>query len=108
MAKSGNLLSPVSASGNEVFDLLASTGNVRIERIVSTGQASPEGFWYDQEWTEWVFLIAGSAGLLIEGEAEARVLKPGDYLELSARVRHRVKWTDAQQPTVWLAVHISD
>ena len=32
----------------EITDTLLLTGRVRIERIVSTGQSSPEGFWYDQ------------------------------------------------------------
>jgi cupin 2 domain-containing protein len=89
----------------EVFLTLAAQGRAKIERIVSTGQASPPGFWYDQGWTEWVFLIAGSAGLSFEGESAARVLGPGDYLEIPAHARHRVAWTDSTQPTVWLAVH---
>jgi hypothetical protein len=37
-------------------------------------QRSPPGFWYDQFWAEWVIVLAGSAGLCFEGEAEARVL----------------------------------
>jgi cupin 2 domain-containing protein len=78
---------------------------VRIERIVSTGQASPPGFWYDQPWTEWVLLLAGAAGLLFEDEPTPRPLKAGDYLLIPAGQRHRVEWTDATQPTVWLAVH---
>jgi cupin 2 domain-containing protein len=108
MVKSGNLLSAIAASPDEVLEVLASTRDVKIERIVSTGQASPPGFWYDQEWLEWIFLIAGSAGLMIEGETEARLLKAGDYIEVPAHVRHRVEWTDVQQPTVWLAVHVRD
>ena len=82
------------------------TPGARIERILSTGQASPAGFWYDQDWTEWVFLLSGSAGLLIEGEDAPRVLRPGAYLEIPVHRRHRVEWTDADQPTVWLAIHI--
>ena len=79
--------------------------NLRIERIVSTGQASPANFWYDQDWAEWVLVLAGSAGLLFEGEPEPRVLRAGDYLLIPAHRRHRVAWTDAEHPTVWLAVH---
>jgi cupin 2 domain-containing protein len=78
---------------------------VRIERIVSTGQASPPGFWYDQPWTEWVLLLAGAAGLLFEGAPAPGQLKAGDYLLIPAGQRHWVEWTDATQPTVWLAVH---
>lgn len=91
---------------DELFETLAESGNVRIERIISNCHATPEGDWYDQEWDEWVLLLAGSAGLLVEGEEAPRILKPGDYQMLPAHCRHRVAWTDKKEPTVWLAVHI--
>jgi cupin 2 domain-containing protein len=91
--------------GTERIDELAASKGLRIERIVSTGHASPPGFWYDQPWTEWVVVLSGSAGLLIEGEARPRELRVGDHLLLKPHQRHRVEWTDAQVPTVWLAVH---
>jgi cupin 2 domain-containing protein len=77
-----------------------------VERIVSTGQGSPPGFWYDQDWTEWVILLAGAARLLIEGEGAPRTLQPGDFVEIPSHVRHRVEWTLEDAPTVWLAVHL--
>jgi cupin 2 domain-containing protein len=40
---------------------------VRFERIVSAGQATPVDAPYDQDHDEWVLLLAGSAGLWIEG-----------------------------------------
>ncbi|MBP2294102.1 cupin domain-containing protein [Azospirillum rugosum] len=92
---------------DELFTTLAATPGVRIERILSTGQASPEGFWYDQAWDEFVLLVQGAAGLQIEGEGE-RVLGPGDWAMIPARTRHRVAWTDPDAPTVWLAVHIGE
>jgi cupin 2 domain-containing protein len=108
LIKSGDLLADMPEnSAEEIISVISQTPGARIERIVSTGQASPPGFWYDQHWTEWVFLISGSAGLLIEGESEPRILRPGAYVELPAHVRHRVEWTDADQPTVWLAVHMA-
>jgi cupin 2 domain-containing protein len=88
----------------QIVELL-SVPNVRIERIVSTGQASAPDGWYDQERSEWVLLLAGSAGLIFEGEAEPVVLKPGSYVQIDAHVRHRVAWTDPSAPTVWLAIH---
>ena len=102
----GNLLAslPRRLDAEQIIALVANE-NLRIERIVSTGQASPPGFWYDQPWAEWVSVLAGSAGLLFEGEAEPRVLRPGDYLLIPAHRRHRVAWTDTEHPTVWLAVH---
>ena len=108
MIKSGDLLADMPMnSAEETVSVIARTPGARIERIVSTGQASPPGFWYDQHWMEWVFLISGSAGLLIEGESEPRILRPGAYVELPPHVRHRVEWTDADQPTVWLALHLA-
>ncbi|HET7717192.1 MAG TPA: cupin domain-containing protein [Bauldia sp.] len=94
---------PAHAAAELVDALLARPG-IRIERIVSTGQASPEGFWYDQPQGEWVIVLRGAAGLLIEGEAEQR-LGPGDFVFLPAHKRHRVTFTAAHEPTVWLAVH---
>lgn len=87
----------------EDFATLAKLPGARIERIVSDGQCSPPGFWYDQEQAEWVLLVQGAARLRLEGEAAARALAPGDYLLLPAHCRHRVEWTAPR--TVWLAVH---
>jgi cupin 2 domain-containing protein len=102
----GNLLAALPRSlAAELTTTLIANEKFRIERIVSTGQASPPGFWYDQAWAEWVLLVSGSAGLLFEGEAEPRVLNAGDYLLIPAHRRHRVAWTNVEHPTVWLAVH---
>ena len=94
---------PDARSAEIVKTLLAARG-VRIERIVSFGQASPDGFWYDQAEAEWVLLLAGAARLHFADEAEPRVLGPGDYLHIAAHRRHRIEWTDPERPTVWLAV----
>jgi len=89
----------------ELIEVLAERGGVRIERIVSTGQASPEGFWYDQPDDEFVVLLTGSATLHLEQDGRRLELKPGDWVEIAAHVRHRVERTDAGAPTIWLAVH---
>jgi cupin 2 domain-containing protein len=88
----------------EITDALVARPGLRIERIVSFGQASPEGFWYDQGAAEWVLLLAGAARLRFEDETQARALGPGDWLEIAAHRRHRVEWTDPAKPTIWLAV----
>jgi cupin 2 domain-containing protein len=88
----------------EITELL-STPNVRIERIVSMGHTSPADEWYDQGRPEWVLLLAGSAGLIFEGETEPHRLEPGSYVHIPAHTRHRVAWTDPSVPTIWLAVH---
>lgn len=90
----------------ELFEEVLATASARLERIVSTGQASPVGVWHDQPWHEWVLVLQGSAGLLLEGEAAPRRLSAGDHLFIPARRRHRVEWTDAAAPTIWLAVHL--
>lgn len=91
----------------EFFEKLAGDGKFLIERIISDGHASPEGFWYDQEKSEWVMVLRGSAGLRFEGDGEEMtvVLKPGDWLDIPAHMRHRVEWTDPQEKTIWIAVH---
>ena len=106
MVKSGNLFTNLPiARAEEEFTTLLKLPGARVERIVSTGQASPGDFWYDQAWTEWVVVLSGSAALLMEGEDSPRILRRGDYIEIPPHVRHRVEWTEAGAPTVWLAVH---
>ena len=109
MVTAGSLLGglPPRALPEEVVETLCRRPGARIERIVSTGQAAPEGQWYDQEADEWVLLIRGGARLRIDGEAQDRALAPGDYLLLPAHCRHRVTWTERDAPTIWLAIHFS-
>jgi cupin 2 domain-containing protein len=105
MVRTGNLKRdlPVRPLPDEVVGLLLERPGLRIERIVSTGQATPEGHWYDQETDEWVLVVAGSARLRIEGEVTDG---EGDWILLPTHCRHRVTWTRAEPPTVWLAVHL--
>jgi cupin 2 domain-containing protein len=88
----------------ELLQTLLSTPEVHIQRIVSRGHASPDGFWYDQDTDEWVLLLKGAARLQFEGQ-EPIELAPGDALNIPARRRHRVAWTTPAEPTVWLAIH---
>lgn len=107
MATITNLFEAIpAASRDEIFDVLHESSGVRIERIVSMGQASPVGFWYDQPQDEWVIVVDGEARLKFEEEADVRILKTGDFVFIAAHRRHRVEWTDAERRTVWLAVHI--
>jgi cupin 2 domain-containing protein len=101
-----NLFTPIPPQITaEFFQVLLETNNFRLERIVSAGQATPPGEWYDQDTHEWVVLLTGSACLRFEAEPEPWVLAPGDHLLIPAHRRHRVEWTDPSQPTVWLALH---
>ena len=77
----------------------------RLERIVSTGQVTPPGQWYDQDTDEWAVLLTGAARLRFEGDESILEMSAGDYVNIPARCRHRVEWTDPERPTVWLAIH---
>jgi len=97
-----NLLASLpNATAGEVVTSLVARGGVRFERIVSHGQASPEGFWYDQAEHEFVLLLQGHAELEF-ADGRTVTLRPGDWLEIEAQVRHRVRSTAKDQPSVWL------
>jgi len=84
------------------METLIQSDGVRVERIVSHGHASPEGFRYDQDEHEWVVVLQGAARLQLEDKTIE--LGPGDYINLPAHTKHRVEWTTLDQPTIWLAI----
>ena len=86
----------------EFAETLVEAKQVRIERIVSRGHASPEGLWYDQDQNEWVLLVQGAARLQMENEVVT--LNPGDWIDIPAHCKHRVESTTPDGPTLWLAV----
>jgi cupin 2 domain-containing protein len=86
----------------ELIETLIQSDGVRVERIVSHGHASLEGFWYDQDEHEWVTVLQASARLQLEDRTIELV--PGDYINLPAHTKHRVQWTTNDQPTIWLAI----
>ena len=88
----------------ELVETLVEGDGVRIERIVSTGHASPQGFWYDQAGPEFVLVVQGRARLEF-ADGEVVELGPGGWVDIPAHRRHRVAWTVPGEPTVWLAVH---
>jgi cupin 2 domain-containing protein len=106
---SGNFFFPVPGQmSGEVMAVLLQGGSFWLERIISTGQSTPAGEWYDQDTHEWVLLLSGGARLLLEKNHQMIIMKPGDYIHLPAHCRHRVEWTDPDQPTIWLALHYKD
>ena len=90
---------------DELIEVISEGKGVRIERIVSRGHRSSEGFWYDQEENEFVLLVRGTAELLFEEGNESVRMEAGDYLVIPAHKRHRVAGTAPDRETVWLAVH---
>lgn len=93
-----------AAIHEELVQVLAADANVRVERIVSQGQSSPAGFWYDQDEREWVVVLQGSAVLRLADPEETVTMQAGDWLDIPAHRRHRVEQTSPHEPTIWLAV----
>jgi cupin 2 domain-containing protein len=93
---------PLDTSAEFFETIVQGSGPWRLERILSFGQASPEGVWYDQAEDEWVLLVGGSATLEIEGQAPVELIS-GDHLILPAGKRHRVM--AVSEGAVWLALH---
>lgn len=105
MVQQGSLLDrSAGCADRETVDLLLDRPGARVERIVSTGQTTPPGQWYDQAGDEWVALLAGRATLRL-GDGSLIEMVQGDWLVIPAHVRHRVEATSADPPCVWLAVH---
>lgn len=98
---------PSPLDDKEHFDVLAQGKGVKIERIVSTGQTTPDGEWYDQESDEWVALLQGEAELRYE-DGQVTPLVAGDYVYIPAHRKHRVERTSASPPCVWLALHVDE
>ena len=106
MIKYKNIFSSIpSGVSDEIFETIIKTSNVKIERIISHGQATPEKFWYDQDWHEWVIVMQGQAKLRFHDDNELVEMNVGDYINIPANTKHRVEWTPANEETIWLAVH---
>ncbi|WP_419690625.1 cupin domain-containing protein [Burkholderia theae] len=91
--------------GDERIDILVTGQHLNVERIVSVGHASPDGFWYDDSRAEWVVLLSGAAVLEFEEGSIRHDMRPGDYVLIEPHNRHRVAWTHEDEQTVWLAVY---
>ncbi|MCL2334762.1 MAG: cupin domain-containing protein [Endomicrobia bacterium] len=96
-------------NGNEVSKTLAgkkiSGRNFVVEQIVSNGAKSPEGFWYDQKYEEFVIVLKGRAKIGFY-KKKSIALKAGDYLLIPKHVRHRIEYTSSKPKCVWLALHL--
>lgn len=90
----------------ELVQILVRAADVRIERIISHGHASPADFWYDQPQHEWVIVLKGAARLQFEDRMVE--MKLGDFINIPAFKKHRVDWTTPDEPTVWLGVRYGE
>lgn len=105
-AKANLFTLPSPLPNTETFEALFDKGSCLIERIISTGQVTPPGQWYDQARDEWVILLQGQARLAYADGSEI-ALQPGDYVLIPAHCKHRVTYTSPEPPCIWLAVHCS-
>lgn len=103
----GNIFDQVNkkTETEEIIDLLKND-NIRIERIISTGQSSPDNFWYEQTENEWVIVLNGCATLEFP-ENELIDLNAGDYVFIPSGLKHRINSTSSTEATIWLAVFFS-
>ncbi|MHC1739254.1 MAG: cupin domain-containing protein [Ignavibacteriaceae bacterium] len=88
----------------EFFETIALGKNFRLERIISNGHSSPDGFWYDQDQDEFVIIMKGKAELEFENSKFIN-LSPGDYLTIQAHTKHRVSKTSDSEETIWLTIY---
>jgi len=91
------------SENKEISTILAEGKNVRIERIVSTGQITASDFWYDQTENEFVTVLQGEAKILFDNGIEQHLVQ-GDYLTIPAHCRHKVTYTSIEPACIWLAV----
>ena len=104
----GTLLNALpDASHEEITETLIDTSQLRIERIVSQGQCSAPGFWYQQPQAEWVCVLSGQGTIEFE-DGQRHTLGPGDWLNIPTDARHRVAETATGRTTVWLAVFYTE
>jgi len=89
---------------SEIFETLLRTDKIQIERIISKGQVTPPGKWYNSDRDEWVMLIQGNATLEFD-QGQQIHLSAGDYLLIPAHQKHRVTFTSENPHCLWLAVH---
>lgn len=98
-----NIFEKVLVNKNEEqFFEIFKNETIKVEKIVSNGQKSPENFWYEQEKSEYILLLSGSA--ILEFEDFEIELEKGDCLNISAMKKHRVKFTSLSEPTIWFAI----
>lgn len=88
----------------ELFQSIISNDNLSIERIISTGQKTPDNQWLEQDKNEWVILLQGEAEMQFE-DGISRILIAGDYLNIPKSTKHKVLRTTSEPACIWLAVH---
>ena len=83
----------------EIVEILKENENVKIEKIISTGQTTE---WMEQEKEEFVMLIQGEA--IIEYDNKKQELRAGDTVIIKKNEKHRVSYTSENPYCIWLCV----
>lgn len=104
--KKGNIfgIAGMPADGSEFSEILLRHDKFIIERIISNGQTTAEGKWYNQEQDEWVILLQGEARLEFSGSGIVELTR-GDYVWIPSHTLHRVTSTSSAPECIWLALH---
>jgi len=88
----------------ELFQPVISNENVQIERIVSSGQNTPNGQWLEDDRNEWVVLLQGESEISFE-DGTNTILNSGDHILIEKHKKHRVVRTSENPFCIWLAVY---
>ena len=83
----------------EIVEILKENENVKIEKIISTGQTTD---WMEQEEEEFVMLIQGEA--IIEYENKMQELRAGDTVIIKKNEKHRVAYTSKNPCCIWICI----
>ena len=103
--KKSNIFSQIPEDlKDELFENIITTDKLNIERIVSYGHTSPKTGWYESKENEWVIVLKGEAILSFEDSEDVK-LDAGDYVNITAFLKHKVSWTLPHVETIWLAIH---
>lgn len=94
---------PEQLPSEELFETLLEHEKILIEKVVSSGQVTPTGDWYDQDRDEWLIVLQGEGELSYEDGSRIKLNK-GDYQFIPARQKHRVEYTSTEPPCIWLTL----
>jgi cupin 2 domain-containing protein len=88
----------------EIVDLIEKNRIIKIERIISFGQKTPDNVWLCEKNEEWVILLKGKSLIIFENGLKYSLHK-GDYISINANTKHRVEYTSKKPPCIWLTIH---
>ena len=94
-----NIIKLPEKTEDESTDILKENSNIKIERIISTGQVT-DGMIQNRE--EYVILVQGNA--VIEFEDRKSELKEGDTIIIRKEERHKVSYTSENPCCIWICI----